>query len=524
LHAAVSPAQPGQRVVLQMLERRAWATIAMGRVSANSIFSVARRLPAAGSFAFRAVTASSRGRPGTYSAPLRLSVSDLHKIKHVVVIMQENRSFDQYFGTYPRADGIPGLARHPGKVPCLPDRMNGGCVKPFHDRNDSDVGGPHAGWNATADMACRNPATRARCRMNGFVNQAETGQTPPCGSFHPGCSPCKNLGHGACANVMGYHTAADIRNYWRYARDFVLQDHMYEPNASWSLPAHLYMVSEWSALCKNAHRPASCRTAPEKPTPPEGRPRYAWTDITYLLHRRHVKWAYYVFTGTEPDCEADTQLTCKPVKQGPQTPGVWNPLPWFTDVSKDRQRSNVQSLRRFFAAAKTGKLPAVSWIDPTGRVSEHPRALVSAGQTYVTGLINAIMQSREWSSTAIFLTWDDWGGFYDNAVPPAADRNGYGLRVPGIVISPYARHGYIDHQTLSFDAFNKFIENDFLDGQRLDPRTDGRPDPRPAVRESLPLLGDLQRDFNFSQRPRPPVILPVCPVTDLKPKPSCRGH
>jgi phospholipase C len=193
-------------------------------------------------------------------------------------------------------------------------------------------------------------------------------------------------------------------------------------------------------------------------------------------------------------------------------------------VSKDRQRSNVQSLRRFFAAAKTGKLPAVSWIDPTGRVSEHPRALVSAGQTYVTGLINAIMQSREWSSTAIFLTWDDWGGFYDNAVPPAADRNGYGLRVPGIVISPYARHGYIDHQTLSFDAFNKFIENDFLDGQRLDPRTDGRPDPRPAVRESLPLLGDLQRDFNFSQRPRPPVILPVCPVTDLKPKPSCRGH
>jgi phospholipase C len=95
------------------------------------------------------------------------------------------------------------------------------------------------------------------------------------------------------------------------------------------------------------------------------------------------------------------------------------------------------------------------------------------------------------------------------------------LRVPGIVISPYARHGYIDHQTLSFDAFNKFIENDFLDGQRLDPRTDGRPDPRPQVRESLPLLGDLQRDFNFSQRPRPPVILPVCPVTDLKPKPSC---
>src|SRR5205823_7102351 len=103
----------------------------------------------------------------------------------------------------------------------------------------------------------------------------------------------------------------------------------------------------------------------------------------------------------------------------------------------------------------------------------------------------------------------------------AADRNGYGLRVPGIVISPYARRGYIDHQTLSFDAYNKFIEDDFLNGQRLNPRTDGRPDPRHDVRESLPLLGDLLRDFNFSQPPRRPAILPVCPATDLRPKRSC---
>jgi phospholipase C len=450
-----------------------------------------------------------------------VAVSQLHKIKHVIVIMQENRSFDQYFGTYPRANGIPGLGGHPGKVPCVPDRVNGGCVTPFHDRDDSDTGGPHAIWNATADMACRNLRARTGCRMDGFVNQAETGGTPPCPPYHPDCSPCRKLGHGACRNVMGYHTAADIRNYWRYARDFVLQDHMYEPNDSWSLPAHLYMVSEWSAVCRDAHRPASCRTALEKPAVPEGGLHYAWTDITYLLHRRHVKWAYYVFKGSEPDCEVDTQLTCNPVKQGPQTPGVWNPLPWFTDVTQDRQRSNVQSLKRFFAAAKAGRLPAVSWIDPNGTVSEHPPARVSAGQTYVTGLINTVMQSRDWRSTAIFLTWDDWGGFYDNVVPPTADRNGYGLRVPSIVISPYARRGYVDHQTLSFDAFNKFIEDDFLGGRRINPRTDGRPDPRPDVRESLPLLGDLRRDFNFAQPPRPPAMLPVCPVTDLKPQPSC---
>jgi phospholipase C len=92
----------------------------------------------------------------------------------------------------------------------------------------------------------------------------------------------------------------------------------------------------------------------------------------------------------------------------------------------------------------------------------------------VTKLINAIMSGPNWSSTAIFLSWDDWGGFYDHVVPPVADRNGYGLRVPGIVISPYARQGYIDHQILSHDAYNKFIEDDFWAGSGWIPRpTDG---------------------------------------------------
>jgi phospholipase C len=148
-------------------------------------------------------------------------------------------------------------------------------------------------------------------------------------------------------------------------------------------------------------------------------------------------------------------------------------------------------------------------------VSEHPPAPVSAGQSYVTGLIDAVMKSPDWSSSAIFLAWDDWGGFYDNVVPPTVDQNGFGLRVPGLVISPYAKSGYIDHQILSFDAYNKFIEDDFLNGERLNPIIDGRPDPRPDVRESLPILGDLQNDFDFSQAPRPPLLLPVDPHTTL---------
>ena len=121
------------------------------------------------------------------------------------------------------------------------------------------------------------------------------------------------------------------------------------------------------------------------------------------------------------------------------------------------------------------------------------------------------MQSSDWNSSAIFLAWDDWGGFYDGVVPPVADSLGYGIRVPALVISPYAKSGYIDPQTLSFDAYLKFIEDDFLGGQRLDPATDGRPDPRPDVRENLPQAGDLTREFDFSQPPRPPLILPLRP-------------
>src|SRR4029077_14360094 len=131
-------------------------------------------------------------------------------------------------------------------------------------------------------------------------------------------------------------------------------------------------------------------------------------------------------------------------------------------------------------------------------VREHPPARVSVGQRYVTSLINAVMQGPEWRSTAIFLSWDDWGGFSDHVVPPAVDANGYGLRVPGLVISPWARRGHLDHQVLSFDAYLKSIENTFLGVQRLDPTTDGRPDPRPDVRETAPQLGNLLRDFHFA--------------------------
>ncbi len=411
----------------------------------------------------------------------------IHKIQHVVMIMQENRSFDTYFGTYPGANGIP-----PGV--CVPDPRYGGCIKPFFDPEEKDDGGPH-GWEAAREDIDGG-------KMDGFVAQAEA------------LGKCKKHSNN-CQAVMGYHDARDIPNYWTYAEDFVLQDNMYESAASWSAPEHLYLVSGWSAVCpQHDENPFDCVDSLEPVIPPKPgtkhQPNYDWTDITYLMAKAGVSWRYYVTAGAEPDCENDEAVTCEEVSQDKETPGIWNPLADFTDVKQDGQLGNIQDLNEFYAAAHTEPscgLPKVSWIVPNKQFSEHPPSRISEGQAYVTTLINTIMRSPCWGSTAIFLSWDDWGGFYDHVVPPDIDENGYGLRVPGLVISPYAKTGYIDHQQLSHDAYLKFIEDDFLGGQRLNPLTDGRPDPRPDVREDAPGLGDLANDFDFTQIPRPPVLL-----------------
>jgi phospholipase C len=457
-------------------------------------------------------TKDSNSKPSaSASSSTTQDTSGIQKIKHVVVIMQENRSFDHYFGTYPGADGIPPHT-------CIPDPVAGACAAPYHDTSNVNIGGPHAAASAIAAIDGG--------KMDGFLKVAQ--QTHSCtGVDDPFCSP------DAGKDAIGYHDAREIPNYWTYAQQFVLQDHMFEPNSSWSLPAHLFMVSLWSASCPEPNNPMSCTDAlnnPPMPPPyvPPGNappatyasgapivvtdpPDYQWTDLTYLLHKQNVSWGYYLTDGMEPDCQNPADMACPSVPQHTRTPGIWNPLPYFDTVKADGQLGNIQLTGQFYKDAKAGTLPAVSWVVPSAATSEHPPSTVSEGQTYVTSLINAAMQGPDWSSTAIFVAWDDWGGFYDHVVPPKVDANGYGLRVPGLVISPYAKQGYIDKQTLSFDAYAKFIEDDFLGGSRINPKTDGRPDSRPDVRETAPALGNLATEFNFNQAPRPPLLLPLTP-------------
>ena len=229
---------------------------------------------------------SSKPRHVAPPPPPPAAPAGIHKIRHVVVIMQENRSFDSSFGTFPGADGIPRVGSRP--TVCVPDPRTGSCLRPFHDRRDRNAGGPHGVKAAVADTAGGS--------MSGFVAQEQRGRRGCAVTFNPECGSS-----GRSPDVMGYHNGSDIPNYWRYARDFVLQDHMFEPNASWSLPQHLFMVSEWSALCSRAQDPTSCRNELQNPAnPPDFQrklgiaggqpPDYAWTDLTYMLHKQGVSW------------------------------------------------------------------------------------------------------------------------------------------------------------------------------------------------------------------------------------------
>jgi phospholipase C len=491
---AVRPNRTGEKVLIQELSNHHAREIAATRLRSGSRYQLSASLRSAGQLRLRALYPGDPSTRVGHSPPRQLNVLPvpvgIHEIKHVVIIMQENRSFDEYFGAYPGADGIP-----PGV--CVPDPASGACIAPYHDPNVTNKGGPHGETNFNGDLAGG--------AMNGFVAEAEKAQG------------CETAGTPQCeTDVMGYKTESDIPNYWNYARNFVLQDHLFEPNRSWSLPAHLFLVSEWSASCTLPTEPYSCTNALQNPGTSDANPNdplgtqpdFAWTPVTYLLHKAGVSWGYFIKRGLQPDCADDQERCTNPPRQGPATPGIWNPLPDFTTVREDREVGNIQDTSAFLGAAQNGTLPAVSWVVPSQPVGEHPTASVAVGQEYVTTLINRVMEGPDWPSTAIFLSWDDWGGFYDHVIPPVVDQNGYGFRVPGLVISPYAKQGYIDHQLLSHDAYNKFIEDDFIESQRLNPATDGRPDPRPTVRETVPELGNLVTDFNFRQAPRPPLILP----------------
>ena len=259
--------------------------------------------------------------------------------------------------------------------------------------------------------------------MDGFVRQARQGRYLAChNTDNPGCSLTP-----ATPDVMGYHDWHEIPNYWAYARNFVLQDHMFEADNSWSLPSHLFLVSGWSARCSKHGDPLSCKSTLEsRRSAATSRPG-ARSD--YPLDRPDLPPAplpreLALLRGERQPARLQRQHDVLPraCTRASKTPSIWNPLPRFDDVRAGPPDRRHPAARDFYRAAHKGTLAGghLDRPEPGRSASTRPRSS-RAGQTYVTRLIDAIMRGPDWKSTAIFLAWDDWGGFYDHVNPPVVD-------------------------------------------------------------------------------------------------------
>lgn len=378
------------------------------------------------------------------------AVTGVHKINHIVWIIQENHSFDNYFGTFPGADVIPPSTC----IPKLPG--SNACVAPFH--MPKDLPG--------CDLAHRWVIAHAAYdngRMDGFVWAEGSPYT------------------------IGYYDQRDIPNYWTYARHYTLCDRFFSSLMGASGPNHLYTVAAQSGGVIN--NIFSIKEIEDVLDSPGG---YSFATMVNLFTRANISWKYYVETQPVNPNPQNRDYLADP---DPKQYSLWNPLPAFKAIRDDPSKmAHLVALKDYFKDLQAGTLPQVCWIVPMGRDSEHPPASVSTGMWYVTRLVNALMQSPYWKDSVIFLTWDDYGGFYDHVPPPILDAYGYGPRVPTLVISPYAKPGFISHQTYDFTSMLKFIEVRFGLGHL-------------TARDDRAL--NMRDCFDFNQQPNAPLVIPI---------------
>jgi len=341
------------------------------------------------------------------------------RIDHIIFLIQENHTFDSYFGTYPRANGFPKRLRAPGGHPT---------IAPFH-------------FTAPLNHDIGHSYEAVRAAMNG------------------GKMDRFAVVHGR--DTMGYYDRSDLPNYWAYADRFTLCDRFFSSLAGPSLPNHLYTVAAQSGgVTGNLERP------------PEG--GFNFPTLAELLGDSDISWKYY--EGMKPEAF-----------------DIWSPLRGFrTFMGSGRLMSQLVPSEEYFRDLREGRLPAVAWIVPNVAESEHPPHDVQFGMWYVTALVNALMKSPYWANTALVITWDDYGGFYDHVPPPQVDEYGYGPRVPTLVISPYARAGHVDHHQYDFTSVLRFIEDRF----GLQPLTS-----RDRRANSLAL------SLRLRERPLPPMLI-----------------
>ncbi|HEY1654461.1 MAG TPA: alkaline phosphatase family protein, partial [Candidatus Tumulicola sp.] len=298
-----------------------------------------------------------------------------------------------------------------------------------------------------------------------------------------------------CTCAYQYVKKSAIAPYWKMAQQYVLADHLFQTQSSGSFTAHQDLIRGDTVI--DAHDslvdfptdgPWGCDAPPKTKTSlltDQGQylmnkgpfPCLTYTTLRDLLDAKGVSWRYYT-----PNI---------------QTHGgnLWNAFDAISAVRNSQEwQTNISSPEtNIFSDISGNTLPAVSWVIPDGQNSDHPAQKTwgpnkDTGPSWVAQIVNAVGESSYWNSTAVIVTWDDWGGWYDHEPPPQLDYNGLGFRVPMIVVSPYARIAYISHTQYEFGSILKFVEDTFALG-RL-----GTTDTRATS------IGDV---FDFSQQPRP---------------------
>ncbi len=389
----------------------------------------------------------------------------LGKIDHVVVIFQENRTPDNLFHD-------PVLISRGADIATAGTNSKGQTITlgQINLASNYDLSHAHSAFLAMYDGG----------KMDGAdLIEVSCNKDPACPPPNP---------------QFMYVNPGDVQPYFQLAEQYTFGDRMFQTNQGPSFPAHQFIISGTSAPTATSNLFASgnlnrgsiagCIALPGTTVDlidPSGRfsaayPCFEHPTLTDLLDARGISWRYYapsagsIWTG--PDA---IQHICQPQTQNGEL--VCTGSAWKNVIIPQTQ---------VLADIANNQLAKVSWVIPTGSDSDHPQGNDGTGPSWVASIVNAFGHSQYWSTTAIFITWDDWGGWYDHVAPKVINSYEYGFRVPLIVVSPYAKPAYISHVTHDFGSILKFVEQNF----------------------SLPSLGyadspadNLSDCFDFSQNP-----------------------
>lgn len=434
-------------------------------------------------------------------------------IQHVVILIEENRSFNSMFAGFPGADTVmhglckagPAWCKVAHQVPLQSIRLKSG-----PKNRGVDIDHSHYGFKIECDANASSV-----CQNDGFnlINYGESGQG----------TPAKNYPYA-------YVDHTETAPYWRLAKAYTLADRMFSTDSASSFIAHQQLIAGTVAISKDeslTDQPNNTPWGCDAPGP-HGKKRYTWTPVLYkgghynaygpfpcfsqystvadLLDAAQVSYSYYVadmFSGPNYDFsgavwngfDAIKKVAC-PTTHPSGTQQI------VCDRGPDWSHIKIPNTR-FFNDVSSGKLAQLSYVIPTLYDSDHPASGCNGGPRWITKVVNTIGTSQYWKDTAIILVWDDWGGWYDNVPPPQVNYTSLGFRVPMIVMSPYARHAYISHTVYNFGSILKFIEETFRLGSL------GTTD------ASSNSMTDI---FDFSQKP-----LPFRQFT-LPPADACADH